>query len=271
MLLAASDYAGSSRQYDVIGCVVTSYRAWEGWESLRRQIRQNFRLGVRRISYTKLNDKHKMRALGAFLQAVSTVEGVLCCVAVNKTVPSFVDPDGTQYANAPELADWQCFKPAVFERMLRAASVVSMLVAGLAAPGQEVGWVTDEDEIASNENQLQRLAKAFGSMAGVYSSGRIPTVRVSTTANDATLEAEDLAAVADLAAGTVADVFTALDRRGLRLSETGKLDVPEDVPPKAHTIGKWLRIKDQPLRRLFFVAEKGSNRGDISITPVSFT
>lgn len=271
MLIAASDYTGTQRQYDVIGCVVTSHRAWERWDEERRRVRQMYRLGARRISYTKLNDKHKLRALGPFLQAITRAEGLLCCVAINKAIPSFVDADGTEYAKDPQLDNWRHWKPEVFERMLRATSIVSFLVAGLSSPGQEVGWITDEDEIAANPVQLQHLATAFGSMAGHFSSGRIPQVRVMTTASDSgERETEDLASVADLAAGTVADVFTALDRRGLKINVMKHLSVPEDVPPKALRIGQWLLLKDHPLRRLFFVAEKGANYGDIAITPVTF-
>lgn len=272
MLIAASDYAGSHRdgRYDVIGCVVTSRAAWERWEGLRRRVRQTYRLGVRRISYTKLNDRHKLRALSPFLQAISTVEGVICCVAINKALPSFFDAAGTQYVTDPKLDDWRHWKPAVFERMLRATALVSLLVAGLAGQGQEVGWVTDEDEIASNATQLNKLATAFGSMAGLYSQGRIPTVRCMTTAGDTgELETEDLAAIPDLAAGAMADVFSAFEMRGERIVSGKTLSLPDSVPPKAQRIAEWLRVKDQPLRRHLFVAEKGQNFGDVTITQVN--
>jgi len=92
-----------------------------------------------------------------------------------------------------------------------------------------------------------------------------------TTAGDSgQLETEDLASVADLAAGTLADVFTALDRDGFKINLKKHLTVPKDVPPKANRIGQWLLLKDQPLRRLLFVAEKGGAHGDVAITPVTF-
>lgn len=272
MLIAASDYTGTHRRYDVMGFVVTSQVAWQRWDDARRRVREMFRLGARRFSYTKLNDKHKLRALEPFLHAITQAEGFLCCVAINRDIPSFVNADGTDYAKDPLLEKWKCWKPDVFERMLRATSIVSLLTAGLASENQEVGWVTDEDEIASNREQVENLAQVFGSMAGQYSSGRIVRVRVMTTAGDTgERESEDLASVADLAAGTIADVFTAFDRQGLRIDVLKHLSVPNDVPPKTIRIGEWLRLKDQPLRRLLFVAEKGQKHGDVTIVPVSFT
>lgn len=228
-----------------------------------------FRLQRRRMAYKKLGDKQKARALGPFLNAINNVESLLCSIAINKALPSMFDADSTKYATDSQLAEWQHWKPAEFERMLRAVALVSLLAAGLAAPGQDVCWITDEDAIAANKEQLSALAKAFGNMAGNYSTGRIPKVSVMTTADDpGNLEAEDLAAVPDLAAGALADLYTSLDRRGARISNRLTLVAPDDLPGKTLQILHWLRAGGQPLRRVFFIVEKAARHGDAHVTEV---
>ncbi len=272
-LIVASDYSGAheSSRYDVFSCIITSESAFVRWNITRKQIRQAFRLHDRRISYTKLNDAQKVRALGAFLNTASSMSGLLCCLAINKDLPSFFHANGLEYFKDPQLDEWRVWKPAVFERMLRITSLIAVIGAGLSTGDQSVVWATDEDSIASNQPQIDKLATAFGNMVGTYSSGRIKAVRVLTTASDADRETEDLAAVPDLAAGALTDFFTALQQSGVRLPHPLTLVVPDTVSGKARQILQWVRASGQPLRRVTFVVERGQHAGDIDVTQVNFS
>ncbi len=272
-LIVASDYSGAheASDYDVFACIITSEAAFARWDAARKQVRHVFRLGDRRISYTKLNDAQKVRALGAFLNTVGAIDGLLCCLAINKKLPSLFNASGTEWVHDPRLDEWRVWKPAVFERMLRITSLVACVTAGLATGEQSVIWATDEDSIVSNQAQADKLAKAFGNMAGTYSSGRIKAIRLLTTASDTDRETEDLAAVPDLAAGALTDLFTALHARGARLSNPLTLLIPDGVSGKAHQILHWLRVFGQPLRRVTFVVEQGRIAGDIDITQVNLS
>lgn len=269
-LLAASDYAGSHRDYDVTGVIVTSRTAWDKFDVRRRQVRESYGLGSRRMSYKGLNDRLKRHALTPFLTAASAGEGVLCCFAINQAIPSFIDADGTAYVHDPVLAEWRHWKPAVFERMLRAVSFVALLLAGLAGNDQEAAWITDQDEIAANDAQMKAMARLFGNMVGRLSNGRISRVRVTTTAYDSGgRELEDLAAVPDLAAGAVADTLSSFQHDG-PVSYDHTLWLSDRLPEKTHEIGRWLRLRDQPLRRQLFAIEKGARQADINVSPLTY-
>ena len=104
-LILASDYGGSHREsrYDVTSVFITCEVAWHAWEDQRQNVRHAFRLKDRRMSYQKLNDVRKVRALTAFLTAASSARGLLFSLAINKSLPSAFDADTTNYSKDPRL------------------------------------------------------------------------------------------------------------------------------------------------------------------------
>lgn len=51
----------------------------------------------------------------------------------------------------------------VFNRLLRILHFNCFILAGIVSPAQNVVWISDQDEIASNENQLRALTSMFAS------------------------------------------------------------------------------------------------------------
>src|SRR5215213_10016159 len=174
-LIAASDYSGThpDSAYDVITCILTTEVGWRQWESLRSEVRHTYRLDRRRVAYTKLNDNRKVRALAPFLQAANRAEGLLCSLAVEKTLPSAFSADGTAWAASPALDGGHLYKPPVFEHMLRVATLLALLVAGMSRRGQRLLWVTDEDQIASNVEQHTKVTTALANMIALHTNGAI--------------------------------------------------------------------------------------------------
>jgi hypothetical protein len=120
-LIIASDYSGAheSSDYDVFACIITSEAAFVRWDLARKRVRQAFRLGDRRISYTKLNDAQKVRALGPFLNTVDGMLGLLCCLAINKSLPSLFNAIGLEYTKDSRLDEWRVWKPVQRQLDLR--------------------------------------------------------------------------------------------------------------------------------------------------------
>jgi hypothetical protein len=224
------------------------------------------------MAYAKLNDKRKVRALAPFLNAANWAEGVLCSLVVDKNLPSAFNADGTSWASDMKLAEWHMFKPAVFEQMLRITSLMALLVAGFSRAGQELLWVTDEDQIASNIEQQKMVTTALANQIAGHTKGAIWQVRSITTASDpGSLAAEDLAAVPDLAGGALTDLFSTLARRGVIPSVNLSLPAPTDLSGKALQVLYWLRDAKHPLRRMIFVVRPGGKYGDVNILPIALS
>jgi hypothetical protein len=268
-LVAASDYSGAhvGSAHDVLGLLITTETSVQSWNVLRENVRQAYRLPTRRISYTKLNDRQKVAALGPFLHAANSLEGLLCCVAISKQLASIFDAKDTAYARESQLDSWRFWKPTTFERMLRITSLLTLLVCGLIEPGQRLIWITDQDEIAGNIKQQTELTRVVANMLNKRVPGGVSEIECWTTGiGNRKLQFEDLAALPDLAGGALCDLFSSYARRNVHLANDVNLPVPSDLSGKALQVLYWLRERPRPLRRLVFKIDKGAKVGDVTVS-----
>lgn len=263
-LIVTSDYGGQHKESDFETysfLIVPLGSGWSRWEQSRVRIRQAYRLHKRRMSYTTLRDRRRRQALDAFLGAVDAMPGLCMGVLVAKPGHSLFEPDSG--ADPPDDGPTllTTYSAAARERLLRIVHLISLFIAGLSRPGQDVLWFTDEDEIAANPSRVRELTEAFGRVSGHYLPHDMGHLRCGTTAcDDGTLQIEDLASVPDLVAGALAEVFTAYRRD--RTMPVGPIIVrpPHSVSPKARRIAAWLSDSAQPMRRLVY-AIKPKNAG----------
>ncbi len=208
-LLAVSDYSGEhpGARYDVLSCLVADPGSLAEWDLARQQVRTKWLGDGRRVAFKSLGDRNRRRALPTFLDAAERLRGVVLTVAVDKRVgPLFVRPD---VPRAPICARW---KDAILEKVLRSTHLVSLMLAGLSRPAQNVLWITDEDAIAATHSHLRDLTTALAYVSSGYLRHDLGHLRCSTTSiqNDPSRLVEDLASIADLAAGTYATYLAAL-------------------------------------------------------------
>src|SRR5256885_2787801 len=62
-----SDYSGAQRHYQTYAFYVFGRSGADYFNWARKALRHDFRLGKRRMSFKRLNDRVKLRALSAFL------------------------------------------------------------------------------------------------------------------------------------------------------------------------------------------------------------
>ena len=126
----------------------------------------------------------------------------------------------------------------------------AFLISGLSAPDQDVLWVIDEDEIASNTSQLTHLTELFARVSSHYVGHNLRHLRCGTTrSDDGNLALEDLAAIADYAAGTLSEVCTAFVNQSRFPVRNLVTPAPTGLTWKSRLIASWMAYEDMPLCR----------------------
>lgn len=219
------------------------------------------------MAYKSLGDRARRRALPAFLAAADQIEGLLFVVRVSKRVGAlFVDADAPLSPMAEQLARWP---PKTAERLLRICHFAALTLAGLSRPGQDVLWITDQDDVAANEDRHRLLTQAFGTISSHYLEHDLGHLRVATTASDTgQRDLEDIVNLTDLAAGAVGQV---LDRyEGVEWLVPGLIRPPPAVPGKARRVLDWLSDAGSRLKRTVVSIEPASSATRLRIRQFEF-
>lgn len=257
-LLMLSDYGGAHKgaRYEVYSYLVTTVVGFSVFDARRRQLREAG-LGRRRMSYKALNDTVRLRSLPGYLEATDQLAGVLISFAVDKRAAHRLTEDHHAETAFGTLGPWTA-RP--FGKLSRVAHLAVIVIEGVRADGQSLIWITDEDEIAPNPTKHAEATRFIGHLLNHYCTGNMGHFRFGTTASDSgNLLIEDLAAVADLAAGGLQEI---LSRVGLptnsRLPDR-LVCAAEGVPPiKVRYIGQWLSDSAGALKKVNVVVDEGA-------------
>ncbi len=259
-LILASDYGGdhASASHTTITFVVADAESISDWSVAQQVVRNRFIGDGRRVSYKGLTDQQKMRALPSFLALANCIKGVVVSFVVDKSLLSLFQPVGRLSAHDPELGSYESWKPATIERALRISHIASMLLRGISGSGQDVLWITDEDEIVANESRLRCFVETFGNIANHYLNHTLGHCRVATSASDTgARDIEDLLAIPDLVSGLMADVAPELSVK-LTLCGAGQFfPAPPTAKSKVQLLANWFSDNSQPLRRVVCLVDRG--------------
>lgn len=240
-LVLLSDYAGShvSATHEVYSFLLFSPDSMATWNLGRSRVRETVLGRQRRMSYTGLRDAKRRAAIPQFLAAADTLNGLIASFVVSKDVGSLFLRTGTAGDQLAEVvARW---KAAVHERLERVFVFASFLLAGLSAPGQNVWWFSDEDEIFPNDERLRDAVDLFANYSSHFLGHQLGHLRIGTAALDSgDLQLEDLLSIPDLVAGSLAEMARTNQKDGI--SPLGKIVTPPSalLPRKAHEILAWL-------------------------------
>jgi len=177
------------------------------WFAGQRMFRRNV-LTARRMSFKALSDRDRRKALPTFLDGANSIDGGLAVFAVAKNIDSLFLAVQTNGDRERLLAPW---KPNVREHLLRVTHLSAAVIATATSPGQNLLWIADEDEIASNDRQLVALTQLVARIFSNALTHDLGHIRVGTTGSDnGSLELEDLVAICDLAAGSICEAVSAM-------------------------------------------------------------
>ena len=255
-LLLGSDYSGESSHspYMVYSFLLVSLDAWQGWEVQRIAIREAFFSDSRRMSFKRLNDVQRQKALVPLLQAADTLEGLSFTVAMNKSSESIFPSPPLDLSN-PDFSAFAKWKRSILEKAFLATHFLSFLMSGLCRPGQDVLWFTDEDSIAANDQRVIELTRLFGWISSLYLSFSMGHCRCGTSRCDnGTMQIEDFLSVPDLIAGAISEQLEVKRNDPKELSTVFWVNRP-DQTDKSNIINWWLADSTKQLKRLLCIVD----------------
>ena len=117
-ILVGSDYSGeaSTSPYTVFSFILTTMDSWKYWEPQRQKIRDEFFTDSRRMSFKRLNDGQRRRALNPLLEAANNLDGLSFTVALNKKCPSVFASRTPLDLSNPDFSPFRSWKQAVLEK-----------------------------------------------------------------------------------------------------------------------------------------------------------
>ncbi len=253
-LIMASDYGASHKtaQYESMSFVLADLSACGRWQYLRESVRTKTLGNRRTMSFKKImSDRVRARSLIPFLRAADKIPGLLATFLIDKRVTPLLSeqmPDDASQSQVGKLSRWN---ENSFTKLTRIGQLGAMLVAALSSTGQDVIWVTDQDEIASNKEKLTEATNVVAHYMCHYLTHNMGHFRFGTTQIDnGSMELEDLAALPDLAAGTMSELMSCTIKQLGRSHGRVQTPLPEDVSKKTHAILMWLAEKEHPLKRI---------------------
>ncbi len=263
-IVLGSDYSGqhATSKYEASAFILADIERAGEWVIARRAVRERM-LDDRRFSYKSLKDTRRAAVLPEFLDATDSIPGLLAVILVEKSVGSLFKSSGRIASSDPEIQSLAHWSPQVVERLLRICHFAAFFISGLSRGGQDILWVTDEDDIVANERMHREMVNVFGQISSHYLTHTLRHLRIATTASDTgKLDLEDFVSITDLAAGAICEALNAYQRADMRPAPGFILPAPADAGEKARRLLNWFSDNRSPLKRLVlaFEAEPGTTR-----------
>ena len=275
-LFFGSDYGGDHKgsRYKAY-CFLIADSTPSDWFHRQRAIRDRYLTDGRRVSFKRLDDPQRQRALIPLLDAANSITGHVVAVLIDKRMKRLCAPNGSSKGWAKTIKMQARWNDPAFEAMARKAHFFSLCVAQWSKPRANVTWITDEDEFVANEARLDDAQNYAARISSLYSPHPLGVFAMNTTAiDDEKRSFEDFVAIPDLVAGMLTEVYTKLSAH--EHWKGGEECAIEDVhlSIKSQLLSDWFWNESFSLRRTTIVIEKyDANRYGVreltTMTPIS--
>jgi hypothetical protein len=215
-----SDYSGEgSGNYHAYSVLACGYRFTGAFGEKVRRIREKFRLGKKEIAFKDFRMGQVRASLPEYLDAADAMPGFLCTVVVDKRIATLFGPQDRETSlklvhllEEIGLGKW---KAAQAEKLLRVAHMVAFLIVLLAADGQKIFWMSDNDEICPDAEHHQAMLALLERILSIYARPGVtfPLLGGALPFAPRSVEMNDLLSLADIVAGTIADYLSKRDRQ----------------------------------------------------------
>ncbi|HJQ85414.1 MAG TPA: hypothetical protein VKA21_15110 [Candidatus Binatia bacterium] len=256
-LFVLSDYSGDHRGagYEVLSFLVFDPRSIGTWHQVWEPARRAYLRDGRRMAFKSLSDGRRRHAMPAFLHAADQLDGLLLTLSLNRRLPPLFE-DGEYPPTVEGLEQLRLWKRKPYLKMLTAVNIVSVLIAGLSHPGQDIFWYSDEDDLAASPRRLCDLCNVFARVSSHYLQHSLRHFRFGTSkSDDGSKILEDLLAIPDIAAGSVSDIFTNYLLDATAPAQTIMTPIPHSTTWKAAGMVPWLADNTMRLKRVVISLE----------------
>jgi hypothetical protein len=272
-MIVASDYSGQHKEatHEAYSFLITNDGALNNWLPSLREFRGRWLPDGRRISFKKLSEPLRWRALPAFLQTVGELKGNIITILIDRRIGSFMlgGPESTVEV-FPD-----CFSAhpnrGTVEKMLRLASFVALILAGLRRENQPSNWISDHDEALDSHDKREKFARLATYLTFGLTGWREAADHIFGTTESplAPYWSEDVAAVADLAAGAYCQLSARLPAFLGRETWRVGLSSSNIEDRRARAIGDWLAASRGPLRHALLRLEQ-DGEGNVRASAQAF-
>ena len=272
-MIVASDYSGQHKEasHEAYSFLVTTDGALNEWLPSLSKFRERWLPDGRRISFKKLNEPLRWRALPAFLRTIGGLRGNLVTILVDRRVGSFMfgGPDAV-VGTFPDCFSVHANRGTV-EKMLRLASFVALILAGLRREDQMSNWISDHDEALDSHDKREQFARLATYLTFGLTGWRQAADHLFGTTESpmAPKWSEDVAAVADLAAGAYCQMSKDLPAFFGRETWRVGLSQSSVENQRARVIGDWLATSRGALKHVLLRLEK-DGRGNVRASAQAF-
>lgn len=263
-LVIASDYSGQHREatHESYSFLITTVSELEAWACARKEFRAKWLHDGRRMSFKRLQDRMRARALVPFLDAAFSLRGNLVTIMIDKRVGSFSGGNMSEFA---ELFS-DCFPPATpsgtIEKMFTLSTLLAMLVVGFRREDQRSYWISDDDETLDTYDKREELARLASYLSFGFAHWRQAADQwfCTTSSPQAPPWAEDLAAIPDLMAGTCCVLSGVLPRFFEHKEVSFQMVKSENLDDaRARRIMNWVGAEQRSLRSVLLRLELDGN------------
>ncbi|WP_417517904.1 hypothetical protein [Minwuia sp.] len=263
-LIIASDYSGQHKEseYEAFSFFITTSNNLCSWMPSLIEFREKFLPDGRNLSFKKIREPVRWSAFPHFLDIAGKLNANLITVLIHKQVGTFVD--GGPSAIKEILPE--CFpnaaKLGTVEKMIRLANFISLFLSALRKKEQRAFWISDEDEAFDTFEKREGFCKLatymhYGITGEIDESG----IFLGTTEmKNAPAWSEDLAAIADIAAGSYCKLSNVLPTNYGIKNWTVRIKPQKDIDERALVFGDWISKDDLILKSLLIRVELDCDR-----------
>lgn len=264
-MVVASDYSGQHKgaTHEAYSFLITDYTELNEWLPSLREFREKWLTDNRRISFKKLNEPTRWRALPAFLETAGRLKGNLITILVDRRVGSFMHGG----PNAVIEAFPDCFSAeanhGTVEKMFRLASFVALVLASLRREGQISNWISDHDETLDSHTKREQFARLASYLTFGLTGWRMPADHIFGTTESplAPWWSEDVAALPDIAAGMYCNISSFLPAFVGVETWSVRVGVDNIRDRRARLIGDWLNCGRSALKHVLLRLEQDPSEG----------
>jgi hypothetical protein len=250
-MMVFSDYSGQHKQatHEAHSFLITTDGALNEWLPNLEAFRARWLPDGRRLSFKKLKEPVRWRALQPFLTTASELHGNLMTILVDRRIKSFID--GGPAAAIETFND--CFATnanhGTVEKMFRLASFVALIISGLREQKQASDWVSDHDEALDTHAKREQFSRLASYLTVGLTGWREPADHWFTTTESTTVPpwAEDVAAIPDIVAGAYCQLSSLLPSRFEDGISTKIVSSRKVEGERAQVVSKWLATTERAL------------------------